>query len=280
MAADPSLAEVRDDARHRVPSLPSLGQLIDDAGRQRLAAYYLYSAVLAGLLVGDELAPAHWPARVSDVMQRLGLAGLAPRTRPGLDAQLTPAQQDSLRRRDRQSEFARLLVSLINQGAFGPLCGAADSVRLTEHGHRPGRDLELIKDGRGAGTCKVADHWELVAQHLAGLPLLAEEAEAAGTQTAEHSAERRLKETGISHAVSLGITLAVSSHPLGAAAGLGTRLVRARLQTDRDEARTLGDLGEDLSALAGQASSELAGVRARRTASSVPRARQSPGRSQ
>jgi hypothetical protein len=267
MAAEASLAELRDDARHRVPNPPGLGDLIEDAGRERLAVYYLYSALLAGVIDGDDLTPAHWPARLADLMQQLGLTRLAPRTWPGLDAQLMPAEQDSLRRQDGQSQFARLLVDLINQGAFGPLCGAADSVRLTAQGDGRGRELELIKDGRVAGTCKVVDHWELVAQHLAGAPLLAEEAGAEGAQTAEHSVESQLKETGISHAVSLGITLAVSVHPLGAAAGLGTRLVRARLRTDRDEARTLGDLGQDLGILAGQASSELADVRTGRATS-------------
>jgi hypothetical protein len=267
MAAEASLAELRDDARHRVPDPPELGDLIEDAGRQRLATYYLYSALLAGVLDGDDLAPAHWPARFADLMQRLGLTRLAPRTWPGLAAQLTPAEQDSLRSQNRQSQFARLLVDLINQGAFGPLCGAAGSVRLAAQGHGRGRDLELIKDGRVAGTCKVVDHWELVAQRLAGAPLVAEEAGAESAKTAEHSVESQLKETGISHAVSLGITLAVSVHPLGAAAGLGTRLVRARVRTDRDEARTLGDLGQDLSTLAAQAGSELADVRAGRSAS-------------
>jgi hypothetical protein len=63
--------------------------------------------------------------------------------------------------------------------------------------------------------------------------------------------------------VSLGTTLAVNVHPLGAAIGLGTRLVRARVQTDRDEAGELRDLGQELSTLAAQASRDLTGLQAR-----------------
>jgi hypothetical protein len=259
MAGEVSIAALYDDARHRVPSPPALGELIEDAGRQRLAAYYLYSSLLAGLIDGsDDLAPERWPAKLEEPMQRLGLARWAPRTRRGLDAQLTPAEQASLRGHDRRSEFAHLLVDLINQGAFGPLCGKADSVRLSTQGQQGGRDLELIKDARVVGACRVADHWELVAQHLAGAPLVGAEAEAETAWTAEHSVPHQLKESGISHAVSLGTTLAVNIHPLGAAIGLGTRLVRARIQADQDEASTLRDFGQDLGTLAAQASRDLA----------------------
>jgi hypothetical protein len=265
MAAEAPLSAVRDDARRRVPSPPALGDLIEDAGRQRLAAYYLYTALLAGVLDGDDLAPAGWPARLAEPMQRLRLVRLAPRTWGGLGVQLTPAEQGSLRSQDRQSEFAHLLVDLINQGAFGPLCGDADSVRLTTPGRPGGNDLELIKNDRVVRTCKVIDHWELVAQHLAGAPALRAEAEAENSHTVQHTVERQLKETGISHAVSLGANLAVDVHPLGAAVGLGTRLVRARIRTDRDEAGTLRDLGQDLGALRDQASQELADLPAQRT---------------
>ena len=48
MAADERLAGLRADTHHRVPDPPSLDELIEDVGRQRLAAYYLYSASLAG----------------------------------------------------------------------------------------------------------------------------------------------------------------------------------------------------------------------------------------
>jgi hypothetical protein len=266
MEAEPSLAAVRADARQRVPNPPAPEQVIEDAGRQRLAAYYLYSALLAGVLDGGDLAPGHWPPRVTEPMQRLGLTRLAPRTRPGLDAQLTPAEQKSLRSHDRRSEFAQFVVDLINQGAFGPLCGDADSVRLFEPAGGQGRDLELIKDGRVVGACKVIDHWELVAQHLAGAPVLTEEAQAQTSPTAAQRVGRQLRETGISHAVSLGTDIAVNIHPLGAAVGLGTRLVRARLRADQDAAGTLRDLGQDLATLRDQANDELADLPANRSA--------------
>jgi hypothetical protein len=258
MAAEMPLAALRDDARRRVPSPPPLDHLIEDAGRQRLAAYYLYSALLAGLFDGDDLAPARWPAKLAEPMERLSLTRLAPRTWPGLDAQLTADEQGSLRSQDRQSEFAHLLVDLINRGVFGPRCGAADSVRLAAPGAGDGGDLELIKDGRVVGTCRVADHWELVAQQLAGLPVLRAEAAAQTPHTTQSRVEQQVKETGISHAVSLSADLAVNIHPLGAAVGLGTRLVRARIRTGREEAGTLRDLGQDLGALRDQANKELA----------------------
>ncbi len=265
MAAEVPLSAVRDDARHRVPRPPSLGDLIEDAGRQRLAAYYLYSALLAGVLDGDDLAPAAWSAKLAEPMQRLGLAGLAPRTWGGLEVQLMPDEQGSLRSQNRQSEFAHLLVDMINQRAFGPLCGDADSVRLTTPGQAGGNDLALIKGDRVVGTCKVVDHWELVAQHLAGAPVLHVEAEAQTAHTVQQKVEGQLKETGISHAVSLGANLAVDVHPLGAALGLGTRLVRARIRTGRDEAGTLRDLGQELGALRDQANEELADAHAEKT---------------
>jgi hypothetical protein len=265
MAAEVPLSALRDDARDRVPDPPALGDLVEDAGRERLAAYYLYSALLAGLLEGDDLVSASWPARLAEPMQRLGLARLAPRTWRGLDAQLTPGERGALRSQDRQSEFAHLLVDLINHGAFGPLCGAADSVRLTTQAQAESGDLELIKDDRVIDTCKVVDHWELVAQQLAGAPVLHAQAEEQAAHTTQHAVKRQLKETGISHAVSLGANLAVDVHPLGAAVGLGTRLVRARIRTDREEAGTLRDVGQDLGDLRDQASRELADLGAERT---------------
>jgi hypothetical protein len=263
MAAEVPLSAVRDDALDRVPNPPALADLVEDAGRQRLAAYYLCTALLAGVLDGDDLAPAGWPRKLAEPMQRLGLARLAPRTWAGLEVQLTPDEQGWLRSQDRQSEFARLLIDMINQGAFGPLCGDADSVRLTTPGQAGGNDLALIKDDRVVGTCKVVDHWELVAQHLAGAPALHAEAGAETAPTVQHKVESQLKETGIAHAVSLGANLAVDVHPLGAAVGLGTRLVRARIRTGRDEAGTLRDLGQDLGAVRDQANEELADLHAR-----------------
>jgi hypothetical protein len=258
VAAEVSLATLCEDARRRAPNPPRLADLIEDAGRQRLATYYLYSAVLAGIVSGPDQAAARWPAKLAEPMQRLGLTRWAPRTWKGLNAQLIPAEQHSLQSDDRQSEFAQLLLGLINGGAFGPLCGAADSVRLARQGPGRGQDLELMRDGRVVGTCKVVDHWELVAQHMAGAPLLSADPEADTTLTAEHSVEKQLKETGISHAVSLGTTLAVNVHPLGAAVGLGTRLVRARIQTGRDEAGTLRTLGQDIGTLCAEAKRDLA----------------------
>jgi hypothetical protein len=259
VAADVPLIALRDDGRRRVPNPPALDAVVEDAGRQRLASYYLYSAQIAGLIGHDDLAPARWEPKLAEPMQQKGLTRLAPKTDRGLDAQLTPAEQATRRSSGRQAQFAELLVGLINHGAFGPLCGDADSVRLAAPGdeREPGADLELIKDQQVIGTCKVQDHWELVAQHLAGAPLLAEEASAGSVQATESKLARELKESGISHAVSLGTTLAVSIHPLGAAAGLGTRLVRTRIQTATDQADTLRHLSQDLRTVRDEAHGEL-----------------------
>ena len=61
MAADVPLAWLRTDAVRRAPHPPGLDALIEDAGRQRLAAYYLYSALLAGVIGDDGLASPRWP---------------------------------------------------------------------------------------------------------------------------------------------------------------------------------------------------------------------------
>jgi hypothetical protein len=231
--------------------------VVEDAGRQRLAAYYLYSALLAGVIGDGDLAPSRWPARLAGPMQRLGLTTFAPRTARGLDAQLNQAEQAARRRPDRQSWFAWLLADLINRGAFGPLCGQADKVRLTRQDGRGPAVLELIKDGQVVGTCAAADHWELVAQHLAGVHAAGP---VVGTVTApgwQSAMAHQLKESGIAHAVSVGATLAVQIHPLGAAAGVGTRLVRSRTRADRDEAGAFRRLGLELAALRGRAQAEL-----------------------
>ncbi len=257
MTADVALAAVDADARRRVPDPPPVEQIIEDAGRQRLAAYYLYSALIAGVIGDADLAPAGWPPVLAEPMQRLGLGRLAPRTVRGLDAQLAPAEQLVRQSRARKLEFAQLLVDVINHGAFGPLCGDADRVRLAGPGDGDDLALELLKDGRVVGSCPVQGHWELVAQYLAaaapgGTPADLRSAEGSG-RTAEW-----LKSSGIAHAVSLGTTLAVHLHPLGAAAGLGTRLVYARIQPDRDQADALRRLGQGLATLQAQAASELA----------------------
>ncbi len=261
MAAETQLTALHDEGRRRVPNPPALDVVVEGTGRQRLAAYYVYSALLAGL-IGDDLMPTRWPQSFAEPMRRMGLMPFAVRTGPALDAQLTPAEQAARRSPGRQSLFARLLVGLINQGAFGPLCRTADSVRL-EPGSEDNADLALLKGQHVVGTCKVQDHWELVAQHLAGLPVFEPAAEAGKSRTTEERVASQLEETGISHAVSLATTLAVSIHPLGAAAGLGTRLVRARIQTDRNEAHSLRYLSDGLRAVRDAAYGEVDDLRAR-----------------
>jgi hypothetical protein len=263
MAADVSLTDLQADAaRYARDPLhpPGLDEVIEDIGRQRLAAYYLYSALVAGVIGDDGLAPARWPPRLAEPVQRLGLARFAPRTRRGLDVQLTAAEQATLRNPGRQLEFAQLLVDLINQGRLGPLCGDADRVRLAEPGGRAGFDLELIKGGRVAGRCKVQDHWELVAQHLAGLP--SADDPLAGGRTPAEKITSQLKETGISHAVSAVTVLALQVYPLGTVAGVGTRLIRSRLRAGREQADALRQLGQALRTLRAQAYGELSGLHA------------------
>ena len=260
MAADASLLDLDADARHRVPDPPPIDQIIEDTGRQRLGAYYLYSALIAGLIGDADLGAARWPPVLAEPMQRLGLSRFAPRTGPGLDAELTPAEQVTRQGRARKLEFAQLLVDVINHGAFGPLCGDADHVRLADPGEGSELALELIKDGRVVGSCPVRGHWELVAQYLAAAaPGSAPEdlRTAAGSgRTAEW-----LKTSGVAHAVSLGATLAVHLHPIGAAAGLGTRLVLARVRPDQGQADALRSLGQELATLQAQAASQVADLR-------------------
>jgi hypothetical protein len=256
------LAGLCADAVRRVPDPPELDAVIEDSGRQRLAAYYLYSALLAGVIGPDDLAPARWPPELAEPLRRLGLARFAPRTGRAIDAQLTPAEQATRRSPGRPLEFAQLLVDLIDGGSFGPLCLAADSVRLRSPGDRLGSEteleLELIKGGRVVGTCPVRNHWELVAQHLAGAPL-GGPAPGAGSQgPARTTFTRRVTDTAIPHAVSVGVAFAVSVHPLGTIAGEGTRLIRARIEAGRDQADALRRLGAGLRTLRAQADGELA----------------------
>ena len=260
MTVEEQLAGLRADAVGRVADLPPLDAVLEDSGRERLAAYYLYSALLAGLIGPDELAPARWPPELAEPLRQRGLARFAPRTGRALDAELTPAEQATRRSPGRQLEFAQLLVDLIDSGSFGPLCLAADSVRLSRPGDRRGTELELelIKGGRVVGTCPVRAHWELVAQHLAGAPL-GDPAQAAGRPgVARTTFARRLKDTAIPHAVGVGVAFAVSVHPLGTIAGEGTRLIRARIEAGTDQADALHRLGRDLSTLRAQADGELA----------------------
>ena len=262
MTVEEQLTGLRADAVGRVADLPALDAVMEDSGRQRLAAYYLYSAVLAGLIGPDDLAPGRWPPQLAEPLRQRGLARFAPRTGRALDAELTPAEQATRRSPGRQLEFAQLLVDLIDSGSFGPLCLAADSVRLQPPGDRPGPDrelkLELIKGGHVVGTCPVRAHWELVAQRLAGAPL-GDPAEAAGRAgVARTTFARRLRDTAIPHAVSVGVAFAVSVHPLGTIAGEGTRLIRARIEAGTDQADALRHLGRELGTLRAQADGELA----------------------
>ena len=265
MAADIPLAWLRTDAVRHASHSPGLDGLVEDSGRQRLAAYYLYSALLAGLIGDDGLAFPRWPPELAEPMRRLGLTRFAPRTGRGLDAQLTPAEQAARRNPDRQFEFAQLLVDLINEGAFGPLCGDSDRVRLAKPGDGRPLDLELIKGWRVVSGCPVKDHWELVAQYLAGAPLGRPLAERGSTQGSERTVARRLKEKTIARAVEVGVILAVHIHPLGAAAGLGTQLIRARIQAGREQADALRSLGQKLRVLRAQADGELGHLRAGKT---------------
>jgi hypothetical protein len=254
VTADAGLADLAADAARQVPDPPGLDQVVEEAGRQRLAAYYLYTALIAGLIGDDDLPPERWPTRVAEPVQRMGLARFAPRTLRGLDAQLTVAEQATRRRPDRQAAFEGLLVDLINQRAFGPLCGEADQVRLARPGGADGPDLELIKDGSVVARCKPEDHWQLVARQLASAAR-SQDALPAVSRSAE--ASRWLRETGISHAVSTTVTLAVSIHPLGAAAGLGTRVIRSQIEADREHADAFRRLGQSLDALRSQACDQL-----------------------
>jgi hypothetical protein len=250
------LAALRNDAARLVPEPPDFNEVIEEVGRQRLAAYYLYSAVVAGLIDNGDAAPSRWPPQLAEPMERLGLTRFAPRTGRGLDAQLTAAEQAMLRNSDRQLEFARLVVNLINQGAFGPLCGAADRVRLAEPAPSDGSglDIELLTGNSVVARCTAAAHWELVAQYLAGLAQ--QQASSVGA-VRPHKVSSQVKETGISHAVSATVTLAVSVHPIGAAAGLGTRVIRSRIEADRDQANAFHQLGNDLRTLHAQADEQL-----------------------
>jgi hypothetical protein len=260
VTVEEQLAGLCADAVGRVADLPALDTVIEDSGRQRLAAYYLYSALLAGLIGPDDLAAARWPPELSEPLRQRGLARFAPRTGRALDAELTPAEQATRRSPGRQLEFAQLLVDLIDSGSFGPLCLAADSVRLRSPGDRLGTELELelIKGGHVIGTCPVRAHWELIAQHLAGAQL-GDPAQAAGRPgVARTTFARRLKDTAIPHAVSVGVAFAVSVHPLGTIAGEGTRLIRARIEAGTDQADALRRLGRDLGTLRAQADGELA----------------------
>ena len=133
-------------------------------------------------------------------------------------------------------------------------------------GHR--LDLELIKGWRVVGACPVEDHWELVAQYLAGLlhsGALHETPLAGNARGSGRTTVRRLKDSGFAHTVSLGLTLAVDLHPLGAIAELGTRLIWSRIRAELDETDALRLLCKELPTLRSQAERELADLRTGRS---------------
>jgi hypothetical protein len=210
--ADTELAGLAADAPRLAPNAPALDEVIENAGRQRLAAYYLYSTLISGLVGDEQLAPARWPPELSEPMDRLGLRRFAPRSDRGLDAELTASEQALRRSSGRQSAFAELAADLINQGAFGACSGDADSVRVVQAGDRDGFDLELLSDGKAVGKCRAEDHWELVAQQLAAAPRGEDPlADNDSGKAYAKKAGRWLEEHGISHGVSKATDLA-STH--------------------------------------------------------------------
>jgi hypothetical protein len=263
MEPEAELADLAADDLRRVPDPPALDTVIEEAGRQRLAAYYLYCALISGLMRDDRLAPSGWPQQLAEPMERLGLRRFAPRTERGLDAELTASEQAVRRSSGRHFAFAQLTADLINRGAFGPCSGDADRVRMAQATDREGYDLELLADGEVVGKCKAEDHWELVAQQLASAPhgddpLATPES---GREFAKKTGNW-LKEHGISHGISKATDLAVGVYPLGTTIGVGTRLVRSRIQTGHREADALHRLGEVLRRLHADADGELSRERA------------------
>jgi hypothetical protein len=127
-----------------------------------------------------------------------------------------------------------------------------------------GLDLELIKGSRIVGACPVSDHWELVAQHLAGAPPGGPPAQAGSIRGPARTVARQLANHAIPDAVSAGVTLAVHLHPIGTIAGLGTRLIRSRIQAGQDQADAFHRLGQDLRTLRAQSDGELADLRTER----------------
>jgi hypothetical protein len=254
---DASLDELRKEAAGRAPEAPALEGVVEDAGVQRLAAYYLYSAIISGLVPDARLASEGWPPRLAARMEDLGLRRFAPRTERGLDAELTPSEQATRRSSGREIQFAHLAADLINHGAFGPVCGDADSVRVVEAGDRRGYDFDLLADESVVGRCRAEDHWEQVAQQLASAPH--GDDPLAGTESGKafaNKAGRWLKEHGISEGISKTTNVAAGVYPLGTAVGVGTRLVRSRIQTGRQEADALHRLSLVLSGIRAEAAGE------------------------
>jgi hypothetical protein len=256
MAPDAALADLRSDAARRTPHVPSLDDVVEAAGRQRLAAYYLYSALISGLAEGG-LAPEGWPRELAARMDDLGLRRFAPRTERGLDAELTPSEQATRRSSGKEIQFAQLAADLINHGALKPVSGDADAVRLVEASDRRGYDFELLSDGLLTGRCRAEDHWEQVAQQLASAPHGDDPlADRESGQAFANKAGRWLKEHGISASISKTTDVAAGIYPLGTAVGVGTRLVRSRIRTGRQEADALHQLSVALSGIRAEADGE------------------------
>jgi hypothetical protein len=150
MTAEDRLAGLRDDACHRAADPSGLGELIENTGRQRLAAHFLYSAMLAGV-IGTDLAPARWPPELAEPFQRLGLTRFAPRTRRALDAQLTPAEQATRRSpgRGRRVVGARRLADRAIPEAVS--MGVTLAVNLHPLGTAAGLGIRLIRSRIQAG---------------------------------------------------------------------------------------------------------------------------------
>ena len=74
MTVEEQLAGLCADAVGRARDLPALDAVVEDSGRQRLAAYYLYSALLAVLIRPDDLAREQWPPELAEPLRQRGLA--------------------------------------------------------------------------------------------------------------------------------------------------------------------------------------------------------------
>lgn len=204
------------------------------------------------------MAPARWPRRLAEPMKSMGLIRFAPRSERGLDADLTASERATRRSAGREFEFAQLAADLINAGAFGPLCGEADSVRVVQASDRDGFDFEMLGGDAVVGKRKAEDHWN-------SSPTNWQARRTAMTRSPPLRAVMRtrrrrptwLKEHGLSHGIAKSTDLAVGFFPLGSAVGAGTRLVRSRIQTVREEADALHRVGVVLRSLHAQADGEL-----------------------
>jgi hypothetical protein len=260
MDADAELSELSDvaaDAARRAPGASALDDVVEDAGRQRLAAYYLYSVLISGLVADGGLEPEGWPRELAERMDDLGLRRFAPRTERGFDTELTPPEQATRRSSGKEFQFAQLAADLINHGAFGPVCGDADRVRVVEASDHRGYDFELLAGENVVGRCRAEDHWEQVAQQLASAPHGDDPlADPESGQAFAKKTGRWLKEHGISTGISKTTDLAAGIYPLGTAVGVGTRLLRSRIQTGPQEADALLRLSQVLSRIRAEADGE------------------------